>query len=302
VRLELELTLQERVAPGTDHGETVHARLHQETELQVSKRALPHPVEIHRGRPFGLFVSQERNYRSKALKQADALMLAYLFPSEFPLAQVAATYDYYEPFTTHDSSLSCVIHAILHSVLYPIFDSVIHAVIHALAILDTVGDGLIHCVSDSILHGVVNGECDSKFHGQRHPVVNRLGHSERHAKRNGQCYSIIDRVHDLDGYAVLHAVVNRQHDAQQHGQFNGKRDRIEHGLYDAKFDTVCDSFSDTFKHRLGNSKLNALSVEYSQFYGIHYPLFNRQREPDPVRHGAGVGVDWQRSNTVGSRI
>jgi trehalose/maltose hydrolase-like predicted phosphorylase len=72
-------------------------------------------VWTDRSRPFGLCVSQERNYRSKALKQADALMLAYLFPSEFPLEQVAATYDFYEPLTTHDSSLSCVIHAILAS-------------------------------------------------------------------------------------------------------------------------------------------------------------------------------------------
>ncbi len=70
-------------------------------------------VWADRGLPFGRFVSQERNYRSKALKQADALMLAYLFPAEFPVEQVAATYDYYEPLTTHDSSLSCVVHAIL---------------------------------------------------------------------------------------------------------------------------------------------------------------------------------------------
>jgi trehalose/maltose hydrolase-like predicted phosphorylase len=66
-----------------------------------------------RSRPFGHFVSQERNYRSKALKQADALMLAYLFPTEFTPDLVAATYDYYEPLTTHDSSLSCVVHSIL---------------------------------------------------------------------------------------------------------------------------------------------------------------------------------------------
>jgi trehalose/maltose hydrolase-like predicted phosphorylase len=72
-------------------------------------------VWTDRGRPFGHFVSQERTYRSKALKQADALMLAYLFPSEHTAAQVAATYDCYEPLTTHDSSLSCVVHSILAS-------------------------------------------------------------------------------------------------------------------------------------------------------------------------------------------
>lgn len=66
-----------------------------------------------RSRPFGHFVSRERNYRSKALKQADTLMLAYLFPDEFPRGKLAANYDYYEPLTTHDSSLSCVVHSIL---------------------------------------------------------------------------------------------------------------------------------------------------------------------------------------------
>jgi kojibiose phosphorylase len=66
-----------------------------------------------RSRPFGHFVSQERLYRSKALKQADALMLSYLFPSEVTEMTTARSYDYYEPFTTHDSSLSCVIHSIL---------------------------------------------------------------------------------------------------------------------------------------------------------------------------------------------
>ncbi len=66
-----------------------------------------------RSRHFGSFVSQERMYRSKCLKQADALMLAYLFPSAFTREAVAANYDYYEPLTTHDSSLSCVIHSIL---------------------------------------------------------------------------------------------------------------------------------------------------------------------------------------------
>jgi hypothetical protein len=40
-------------------------------------------------------------------------MLPYLFPSAWPGDVTAATYDYYEPLTTHDSSLSCVIHSIL---------------------------------------------------------------------------------------------------------------------------------------------------------------------------------------------
>jgi trehalose/maltose hydrolase-like predicted phosphorylase len=66
-----------------------------------------------RSAPFGHAISQERNYRSQALKQADALMLPYLFPGEYLDPIVAANYDHYEPITTHDSSLSCVIHSII---------------------------------------------------------------------------------------------------------------------------------------------------------------------------------------------
>jgi kojibiose phosphorylase len=66
-----------------------------------------------RSQPYGRFVSQERNYRTKSLKQADALMLPYLFPDKFTQGQLRATYQYYLPYTTHDSSLSRIIHSIL---------------------------------------------------------------------------------------------------------------------------------------------------------------------------------------------
>lgn len=68
-----------------------------------------------RSRPFGHFISQERNYRSKALKQADVLELMLLFPQEFSREQLKAAYDYYEPITTHDSSLSVAVHGIVAS-------------------------------------------------------------------------------------------------------------------------------------------------------------------------------------------
>ena len=58
-------------------------------------------------------VSQERLYRSKAMKQADVLMLMMLFPNEFSDAEVRTAWDYYLPHTTHDSSLSAGAHAIM---------------------------------------------------------------------------------------------------------------------------------------------------------------------------------------------
>ena len=66
-----------------------------------------------RSRCFGEFISQEKNYRSKALKQADVLEMMMLFPGEFTQNQLVANYDYYEPITTHDSSLSAAVHGIL---------------------------------------------------------------------------------------------------------------------------------------------------------------------------------------------
>lgn len=68
-----------------------------------------------RSRPFGQFVSQERNYRIKALKQADVLMLFYLFEQGMEEEDLEKNFAYYFPYTTHDSSLSSIVHAILCS-------------------------------------------------------------------------------------------------------------------------------------------------------------------------------------------
>lgn len=68
-----------------------------------------------RTRCFGEFISQEKNYRSKALKQADVLEMLLLYPNEFTEKQLRENYDYYEPLTTHDSSLSAAVHGILAS-------------------------------------------------------------------------------------------------------------------------------------------------------------------------------------------
>lgn len=51
-------------------------------------------------------------YRLQVLKQADLLLAMVLLPEQFSDAQVQTNYDYYEPITTHDSSLSPAIYAI----------------------------------------------------------------------------------------------------------------------------------------------------------------------------------------------
>ena len=64
---------------------------------------------------FGQVVSQEKNYRSKALKQADVLELFKMFPQDFDEETMQTCFDYYEPLTTHDSSLSVSTHSIVAS-------------------------------------------------------------------------------------------------------------------------------------------------------------------------------------------
>jgi trehalose/maltose hydrolase-like predicted phosphorylase len=66
-----------------------------------------------RSKTFASQVSQERLYRSRCLKQADVLLLMMLFPDEFSDQEVRAAWDYYVPYTTHDSSLSPGVHAII---------------------------------------------------------------------------------------------------------------------------------------------------------------------------------------------
>lgn len=66
---------------------------------------------LDRTRTFAAQVAQERLYRCKAIKQADVLMMMMLFPQEFCDEEVRTAWDYYLPYTTHDSSLSAGAHA-----------------------------------------------------------------------------------------------------------------------------------------------------------------------------------------------
>ena len=64
-------------------------------------------------RPFAgdLVLGRDRLRRSQVIKQADVLMLMHLLPDAFPAEIVLANYRYYEPRTSHGSSLSPAIHA-----------------------------------------------------------------------------------------------------------------------------------------------------------------------------------------------
>ncbi|MBQ4313727.1 MAG: glycoside hydrolase family 65 protein, partial [Clostridia bacterium] len=55
---------------------------------------------------FGFYTTQEKRYRSKCLKQSDVIALFGVFTEAFTREEMAASFDYYNPFTIHDSSNS----------------------------------------------------------------------------------------------------------------------------------------------------------------------------------------------------
>lgn len=64
-------------------------------------------------RPINQKWSWDRILRSPYIKQADTLQSIYWFEDEFDKATIARHFDFYEPLTVHESSLSSCIHAIL---------------------------------------------------------------------------------------------------------------------------------------------------------------------------------------------
>ncbi|NNK71207.1 MAG: glycoside hydrolase family 65 protein [Flavobacteriaceae bacterium] len=64
-------------------------------------------------RPINQFWSWDRILRSPYIKQADVLQGFYFFEDHFTREELKRHYDFYEPFTVHESSLSPCVHSIL---------------------------------------------------------------------------------------------------------------------------------------------------------------------------------------------
>jgi kojibiose phosphorylase len=64
-----------------------------------------------RNAPMDVLLGRERIQRSKIIKQPDVVMLLYLMGDRFPAAVHEANFRYYEPRTSHGSSLSPPVHA-----------------------------------------------------------------------------------------------------------------------------------------------------------------------------------------------
>lgn len=66
-------------------------------------------------RPINQKWSWDRILRSCFIKQADVLQGLYFFEERFDIASIRTNFDFYEPMTVHESSLSPCVHAILAS-------------------------------------------------------------------------------------------------------------------------------------------------------------------------------------------
>jgi maltose phosphorylase len=64
-------------------------------------------------RPINQKWSWDRILRSCFIKQADVLQCIYLFEDDFDLETIRKNFDFYEPMTVHESSLSPCVHTIL---------------------------------------------------------------------------------------------------------------------------------------------------------------------------------------------
>ena len=74
-------------------------------------------VDIAAQRPINQRWSWDRILRSCFIKQADVLQGLYFFEDEFDIDTIRRNFDFYEPMTVHESSLSPCVHVILAAML-----------------------------------------------------------------------------------------------------------------------------------------------------------------------------------------
>ena len=68
-------------------------------------------------RPINQYWSWDRILRSPYIKQADTLQGMYMFEDKFTKEEMAKHFDFYEPYTVHESSLSPCVHSIIATYL-----------------------------------------------------------------------------------------------------------------------------------------------------------------------------------------
>ena len=93
--------------------EGTHIRLQQDGFLD--KDLMPADELPEEVRPINQMWSWDRILRSCFIKQADVLQGFYFFPDDFSQDELSDNFDFYEPMTVHESSLSPCVHGILAS-------------------------------------------------------------------------------------------------------------------------------------------------------------------------------------------
>ena len=81
----------------------------------LDKELKPVSELSHLERPIHQNWSWDRILRSCYIKQADVLQGIYFFEEDYELDTIRCNFDFYEPFTVHESSLSSCVHSILAS-------------------------------------------------------------------------------------------------------------------------------------------------------------------------------------------
>jgi maltose phosphorylase len=79
----------------------------------LDKELVPVSELPQQERPINQYWSWDRILRSVYIKQADVLQGIYLFEEHFEEKVIRDNFDFYEPFTVHESSLSPCVHAII---------------------------------------------------------------------------------------------------------------------------------------------------------------------------------------------
>jgi kojibiose phosphorylase len=108
-------TLAERMYTGFDP----HTGLFEQHRGYFGLEYIDLAEHAERAFPMDVVLGRERTQRSQVVKQADVLMLVYLLWDRFSPAVREANFLYYEPRTSHGSSLSPSIHALLAARLSP---------------------------------------------------------------------------------------------------------------------------------------------------------------------------------------
>jgi len=105
------------IADGMYLPEDAALGIHVQHDTFLDKDLMPVTALPAEQRPINQNWSWDRILRSCFIKQADVLQGMYLFEDDFDAADLQRNFDFYEPMTVHESSLSASIHSVIASAI-----------------------------------------------------------------------------------------------------------------------------------------------------------------------------------------